>query len=475
MKRSNSARRRKVAGTALAGTTVAALSLFGLVTSASADAAPAVPLGALDSVAAGVGTVQVSGWALEPDTTGAVSVQIFVDGVFNQTVVAATERDDVAAAYPGFGALHGYTAALTGLSATAHTVSAYAINTNGIEADNVLLGSQTVSPASTTSFGAVDVVAQDPGGTVEVSGWAIDPKTANPVTVVVYVDGVSTAVVTADAARADVGAAYPGAGAAHGFDVKVPVVATSGHLIDVYAIDSTNNGDNPLLREVNTSAGLTSIGALDSAGDVSGNEIRVSGWAFDPKATGPSSVAIYVDGVGAAIVPAAQERDDVAAVYPTEGADHGYSVTLPATTDGAHVVDVYAIDSTNNGNNPLLGQTTVMVSSSSFGSVDAVNQTTNDNVQVSGWAIDPKTADPISVVVYVDGVATTVKTAGDARSDVGAVYSASGANHGFSIQVPIATLGTHTVDVYAIDSTGNGNNPLLRRSSVVITAPVAAV
>ncbi len=451
------------------GSAIGAASLVGFAGAANAAETPAIPIGTLDAVTPGVGTATVSGWAIEPDATGPISVQIFVDGVYNQTVLANAERDDVAAVYPTYGALHGYATTVTGLSSVAHTIDAYGINVNGVQADNVLLGRMSVPAVPTTSFGRVDSVVST-ATSVEVTGWAIDPKTTAPITVAVYVDGVFATNATASNARPDVGVAYPASGANHGYDVTIPVAA-GNHTVDVYAIDSTANGNNPLLARTTTAVNATPMGAVDAAVADANGAITVSGWAFDPKTNAPVDVAVYVDSVFVVNAVASQSRVDVAAVYPTEGADHGYNLTVPAAA-GAHTVDVYAIDSTADGNNPLLAQDTVTVSTTSFGNVDAVAQTTGDNVQISGWAIDPKTNNPIQVAVYVDGAPAGAFTADGARADVGAVYPTSGPNHGFVTSVPIATVGSHTVDVYAIDSTANGNNPLLAHNTVVITSSV---
>jgi hypothetical protein len=416
----------------------------------------------------------VSGWAIEPDTTGPINVQVFVDGVYNQTVSAASERDDVGAAFPGFGPMHGYTATISGLSPTAHDIAVYAINNDGIQADNVLLATQSVTPLSSTSFGSVDVVAQATGDTVRIAGWAIDPKTSAPISVAVYVDGVATTNMAADMARTDVAAAFPSFGANHGYDLTVPVAADGTHTIDVYALDSTGNGNNPLLERSTVGVNATPFGSVDMVAQATGDNIRVSGWAIDPKTSAPISVAVYVDGVATTNVMADELRTDVGAAFPTLGADHGYVVTVPVAADGTHTIDVYALDSTGNGNNPLVARETDNVSTAAFGSFDAAAQTSGDNVMVAGWAIDPKTNAPISVAVYVDGVIATDALANASRPDVGAAFPTYGANHGYFISVPIATLGTHTVDIYALDSTGNGNNPLLGRMGVVVTSSAIA-
>jgi hypothetical protein len=149
-------------------------------------------------------------------------------------------------------------------------------------------------------------------------------------------------------------------------------------------------------------------------------------------------------------------------------------VTVPVASGGSHVVNVYAIDSTGNGNNPLLASRAVTVDTESFGHVDAVAQTTADNVRIEGWAIDPKTAAPIGVAVYIDGVPMGDSTASGERTDVGTVFPVEGSDHGFDITVPVATIGTHVVDVYALDSTGDGDNPLLGRTNVVVTSAAIA-
>src|SRR5438046_5044575 len=278
MKRHSARARNKKRTAMVAGSAIAAISLFGISESANAAETPAIPIGSLDSTVAGVGTIQVNGWAIEPDTTAPISVQVFVDGVYNQTVSATTERDDVGAVYPGFGPMHGYTATVTGLSPSAHNVAVYAINANGIQADNVLLGSQSVTPLSTTSFGSVDVVAQATGDNVHVAGWAIDPKTAAPIMVAVYVDGVLSTNVTASGSRADVATAFPAFGANHGFDVTVPVAADGSHTIDVYAIDSTANGNNPLLARSTANVSANSFGSVDTVAQATGDNVLIEGW-----------------------------------------------------------------------------------------------------------------------------------------------------------------------------------------------------
>ena len=96
-------------------------------------------------------------------------------------------------------------------------------------------------PADTVRFFA----SARSAGKVRVAGWAIDPDTAAPIPVHVYVGPVGHALV-ADKARTDVGALYPGYGSAHGLVGEVP---DPGGPISVcaYAINSAGGGANQLL------------------------------------------------------------------------------------------------------------------------------------------------------------------------------------------------------------------------------------
>lgn len=95
------------------------------------------------------------------------------------------------------------------------------------------------------------------------------------------------------------------------------------------------------------------------------------------------------------------------------------------------------------------------------GSLDAV-WSSSSSVSVAGWALDPDTADPILVHVYVDGRAVTAATAGLSRPDVAAALG-TGADHGFLVEVP-ASAGAHQVCAYAINVPSGGNPSLGCRS-----------
>lgn len=71
--------------------------------------------------------------------------------------------------------------------------------------------------------GSVDRVVQVGPGVVDVAGWALDPDTAAPAEVHVYVDGRFAAQVFGDGVRRDVERVYPGWGPLRGFSARLSV------------------------------------------------------------------------------------------------------------------------------------------------------------------------------------------------------------------------------------------------------------
>lgn len=85
---------------------------------------PVDPFGATDAAT----STQVSGWAIDADTSAPISVQVSVDGrATGGPVVAGFPRGDVAAVFPGVGSAHGFTVPLA-LGPGAHTVCVQALN-----------------------------------------------------------------------------------------------------------------------------------------------------------------------------------------------------------------------------------------------------------------------------------------------------------------------------------------------------------
>ncbi len=316
------------------------------------------PVGNLEAVTASGSNVVVSGWALDPDSTEPVSVHLYV-GDKGTARTADVARADVGAAYPAYGAKHGFSATLASPSGT-QTVCAYAINVAA--GSNVQLGCKEVVVGAPPDKGSVPIgnfEAVTVNGTdATVSGWAIDPDTSSPIKVHIYV-GSQGAAYTADKNRADVGAAYPGKGSRHGFSETVSLPEGRSDVC-VYAINDGAGGNVQLgCRSVVASSapdpGRAPIGNLEAV-RVSGRTATAIGWALDPDTSEPIRVHLYVGNSGTALT-ADLSRPDVAAAYPRLGDRHGFSKALPLPA-GTSEVCAYAIND-GAGGNTLVGCKTV--------------------------------------------------------------------------------------------------------------------
>ena len=384
------------------------------------------PFGTLDAVTTdGPGRVRLTGWAVDPDTDAAVDIHVYLDGRGAANVPATVPRADVGKALPLWGSAHGFDISIGSVTAGRHQVCAYAIDrvAPGSARD---LGCRSVTMPSGAPVGFLDAVV--PGqASIRVAGWALDPDTAEPIDVHVYVDGAPRLAVVADRNRVDVAKAYRGWGAAHGFSTDLRPMGSGPHEVCVFAIDSAG-GPNPLLGCRTVEVSGDPFGVLESVrpGPVS---VKVTGWAIDPDVDGPVDVHVYVDGVGRANVRADAHRADVGTAFGGLGPGLGLSTVIGGIPAGTHEVCAYAIN-VGRGATQLLGcrQATV-VGGSPFGFVDLVAKS-GTSLRVAGWALDPDTPGPVDVHVYVDGVGTSI-TANRPRADIAAAFPTYGADHGF--------------------------------------------
>ncbi|WP_334144264.1 hypothetical protein [Rhabdothermincola sp.] len=416
------------------------------------------PFGSLDGVSVGEGTIRLTGWAIDPDTTGPVTVHVYVNDKYVTEAIANRSRPDVGATYPGYGNQHGFDVTFP-FGPGRHRVCVYAINV-GDGTTNPLIACRTVEIG--VPFGSLDSVAPGPGR-IAVRGWVIDPDTAAPTRVRVAVDGQLAATLDANLDRPDVGAAYPAYGSQHGFAGTVPATPGS-HQVCVSAVN-IGPGPDPLIacRTVEVRSG-NPFGSLDGAAAGPG-VVKVSGWVLDPDSDSPVTVHVYVDGRWGGQTVANRPRPDVAAAYPGYGPARGFELTLPVAA-GWREVCVYGINIGAGTTNPLIGCRSVFVGGAPFGSLDGVAAGAG-SLRVTGWAIDPDVAGPISVHVYVDGRWAGQGLADRPRPDVGAAHPLYGPNHGFDLSVA-AAAGSRQVCVYAINSAGHETNPLLACRRVAV-------
>ena len=419
-----------------------------------AAAAAGNPFGNLEAADRAPGTITVTGWTIDPDTTGSIPVHIYVDGVWAGATTADARRPDVAAAYPGWSADHGFSATV-GAGPGAHTVCAFAINT-GPGSTNPVLGCRNVVG---NPVGNLETATSPSGGTVRVTGWALDPDTTGPVAVDVYVDGELLNRGATGGSRTDVASAFPNSGATSaGFDLRVFGRPSGAHQVCASAINTGSGTENAQLgcRTVDV-GGANPFGNLETTTPGFGT-VRVGGWALDPETTAAVDVHVYVDGRWAGLARADQSRDDVAAVFPGVGSGHGFVADV-AMTGGPHTVCAFAINVGGGYDNPSLGCRTVQGPSSPGGNLEAVGRFYN-LIQPVGWAIDPDSGAAVRVRVTVDGVAVLTATSGGDRPDVGAVFPVFGSAHGFGPVIAVSG-GPHRVCVTALNAgVGGSDTPL---------------
>jgi hypothetical protein len=168
-------------------------------------------------------------------------------------------------------------------------------------------------------------------------------------------------------------------------------------------------------------------------------------------------------------VTAGQARPDVAAVHPSAGEAHGFSVplTLPM---GSHQVCVFAINVGAGANKLMQCSTANVLAPSPVGRVDAASPAVSNDgrVTVRGWAFDPdEPARALEVHVYVNGRGYGAYSTGVARADVARVYPGVGGSQGYSVPVRLGA-GSHQVCVFAINVSA-GSNTLLNCASVTVS------
>ncbi|SDZ41229.1 hypothetical protein SAMN05216554_3679 [Herbiconiux ginsengi] len=418
------------------------------------------PLGNLEKASSSLKTTTFSGWTFDPDSANPVTIHVYVGGSYltgawGGIFEAKLPRPDVAAALPGAGGNRGFSIALpTKPGAVQYCLYAINIGAGG----NTDLGCRTVASPTGAPFGNFES-AQLNGTTVSLSGWAIDPDAAASIPVHVYVNGGWGGAFTASAPRPDVAAAYPDYGSAHGFVIPAVKVPVGTSTVCVYGLDVGGPVINSQLgcRTVSTGSGPPK-GTIDSVTSAPGS-IAVAGWALDPDTDAPVDVHVYVDNGWGGLTSASVSRPDVGRVFPGYGDKHGYSLTFKAVA-GNHTVCAYAINLGPGVGNPQLGCRAVSVPGGDpFGNFEQVTRS-GTKVTVQGWTIDPDTTGPLEVHFYVDTGWGGIVTANANRADVGRVYPAYGAQHGFAGTVN-APAGAKQVCAYAINVGSGTSNPKL--------------
>ena len=284
---------------------------------------PVVPFGSVDPPGAGVGSV-LTGWALDADTPGPLTVRTVVDGVTAATSGAALLRADVVRSFPEYGGAHGYSVPLL-LAPGTHQVCVTALNAPGSPGSDASLGCRGVTVGSAT-VGAVET-ARQVLGTTRVTGFAADPLQRLPVPVSLTVDGVPSAVVPSAVDRPELGGAL-------GWAADLDLTAGSHQVCVLSAV--------VLLGCRSVAASHAAVAGSLVLTAVRGG-VRATGFGLDPDTADPVLVIFAVDDLTSLPVLAATDRGDLTTRWPALGRRHGFlqDFGLPA---GAHRVCVTALN-----------------------------------------------------------------------------------------------------------------------------------
>ncbi|MBI1843322.1 MAG: M23 family metallopeptidase [Actinobacteria bacterium] len=310
----------------------------------------ASPAGSIDLVDRAPGGIRISGWSIDPDTTGPVTVMAYPNGRWGGEAKASKERGDLATAYPTSGSRHGFSMLVPVSDPGRVTTCVYGANVEAGLAGR--LGCPSLDVA-VNPFGSIDQVDRQPGG-VNVSGWVIDPDVAESTDVHVYVDGAFAGSSGGAIERSDVASAFPAYGSAHGFSLDL-TVSEGFHVMCAYGINVAS-GQNSLIGcrwIMNTTDPWSNLDRAERQGSV----ITVAGWATDPDTRAPVPLHTYLDGIHVGLAGADIPRPDLPAAYPRYGERHGFGFDLPVNS-APHTVCVYAINE-GPGHNTLVGCRTV--------------------------------------------------------------------------------------------------------------------
>ena len=234
------------------------------------------------------GAVAVGGFAIDPDTTAPIDVHVYLDGVVRRWPPRRAGPRGRAPRRTPPSATRTATPCRCRSPRPAGTRPARSASTTARAPPTACSGC-SVFTLPTEPGGSLDAVTAEPGA-LRVRGWTVDPDTAAPTDVHVYVDGAFGTALRAGAGRPDVAAARPGYGDLHGYEGVVRVVA-GAHRVCAYAINVAPGSGNPLLGcSTATTAASSVLGSLDAV-ERAGDGARVAGWGDRHRHLGPDGRA----------------------------------------------------------------------------------------------------------------------------------------------------------------------------------------
>ncbi len=418
------------------------------------------PVGAVTLWRATATGAQVSGWAVDPDTAGAVTVRVKSGEELVARVRADQPGDGAREGHGAFGDARAFSADVA-LGPGTHTVC-IAVNNEGGGTTRTI-GCRDITTVGGSPVGVVESWSQTPTG-VTVSGWVLDPDTAASVAVRVKDDEELVARAVADRESAAAAAAYPAYGRQRGFVVEVPL-SPGTHQVCIAANNVGAGGNRTLGCQTVRQLSGSPVGVVESWSQTP-TGVTVSGWVFDPDTAASVAVRVKDDEELVARAVADRESAAAAAAYPAYGRQRGFVVEVPLSP-GTHQVCI-AANNVGAGGNRTLGCTSIAVAQGGdpFGYINSWTPVPG-GVEVKGWAIDPDTAGPVQIRVKSNETLIARFSAAEVRRDVGARYPMYGAEHGFQVTVPLPP-GAQSVCAVA-NNVGRGSHRTLGCVSLTVS------
>ncbi|WIE81199.1 S53 family peptidase [Curtobacterium sp. MCSS17_016] len=318
------------------------------------------PIGTIDAVTTGPGTVTVRGWTYDnSDSRKPLTVTVTVGGEEAGAVTANGARSDVNRAKKVSGN-HGFSKTMKTAKQGRQDVCITATNIGA--GANSLLGCRTVTLPSPNPTGTLDSASGSPGA-VTVRGWAFDPSgTSTSLTGYVTVGGTNIGNISINGARSDVNKAKKVTGK-HGYNVTLRTTKTGKQPVCVVAKNIGAGADTRLNCRTISIADSTIRGSYEEA-SASTAGVTVRGWTYDTTTPSRSiNVAVTSDGKIIGTITADSLRADVNRVKNVTG-KHGFNTAVPAAlTVGKHSICVVSRN-IGTGGDASLGCRTVTVAAS---------------------------------------------------------------------------------------------------------------
>jgi hypothetical protein len=194
------------------------------------DFNPTVQISSLAQTFNGTSGIAVSGWAVDPDVSAAVTVNYSLDGSPAGSGTANGSGID----HSG----HRYAVTLPVSTAGLHTVCVAAINLSYGTPGPGTPDCQSISVNLSPTGGLGSAARGTDGTSIALSGWALDLGTASPINVVPTIDGVAQPAALANVSAPYLAAPFPGYGTNHGYVIALARPDTDGeHTVCVTAIN----------------------------------------------------------------------------------------------------------------------------------------------------------------------------------------------------------------------------------------------